>query len=258
MSSSANILSREETDRLRLAANRHFKNNGRAVLGGGVKQANAAVEVPEMSWLYYHPAILRSFRQALGTDAIMFTNHSDVQKNVLNGWHKDERYRRPAIRADWLLLALCLRHGRLSGLQSRGVSRGSWTATIVACGCARARTGSRVTTLDEPSTPRRAVETSSSSTYASRTRGNSRPTSSGQIVRLAGHLPQQQLIDGPSRAPGPCTGRCCGASGNRELPSLRTGETTTTVQFARSNMQRQLADTPAPAPCCLWQSGASS
>jgi hypothetical protein len=85
-----NVLTPEETNRLRQAGQRHFKRHGRPVLGGGMKQSNAVVEIPEMSWLFYHPAILRSFRQALGTDAIMFTNHSDLQKDVLNGWHKDD------------------------------------------------------------------------------------------------------------------------------------------------------------------------
>ena len=30
------------------------------------------------------------FRQALGTDKIMFTSHADMQRNRLTGWHKDD------------------------------------------------------------------------------------------------------------------------------------------------------------------------
>jgi hypothetical protein len=59
-------------------------------LGGGQKQANAAVEVPAIQWLYFHPNVLSCFRQALGTDSIMFTSHADVQKDILGGWHKDD------------------------------------------------------------------------------------------------------------------------------------------------------------------------
>jgi ribosomal protein L16/L10AE len=86
-----NVLTAKEIDAARDAANRYFATHGgREVVGGGLKQANAAVEVPEVRWLYHHPAILRCFRQALGQDEIMFTQHSDVQKDILNGWHKDD------------------------------------------------------------------------------------------------------------------------------------------------------------------------
>ena len=85
-----NVLTNEEIDRLRQASREFFKSHGRAELGGGSKQANAAVEVPAIEWLFYHPRILQCFREALDTNTIMFTSHADVQKDRLGGWHKDD------------------------------------------------------------------------------------------------------------------------------------------------------------------------
>jgi phytanoyl-CoA dioxygenase PhyH len=84
------VLNDAEIQRLRVACREHFKSKGRPVDGGGKKQANAAAEVPAIEWLFAHPRILACFRDALGTDTIMFTSHSDIQKDVLTGWHKDD------------------------------------------------------------------------------------------------------------------------------------------------------------------------
>jgi hypothetical protein len=84
------VLSVDEVGALRAAANRHFRTSGRRLPNGGVKQANATVEIPAINWLFHHPRVLECFRSALGSDSIMFTGHADVQKDVPGGWHKDD------------------------------------------------------------------------------------------------------------------------------------------------------------------------
>jgi hypothetical protein len=84
------VFSNEELGGLRRAAEEHFKRAGRRLPGGGLKQANAAVEIPAIEWLFHHPRVLHCFREALGTDSIMFTSHADLQKDVPGGWHKDD------------------------------------------------------------------------------------------------------------------------------------------------------------------------
>ncbi len=84
------VLTKDEIQSLRASSQRYFKRAGRRFPGGGKKVANAAVEVPEVNWLFLHDKVLDCFRRALGTDSIMFTSHADVQKDILGGWHKDD------------------------------------------------------------------------------------------------------------------------------------------------------------------------
>ncbi len=44
----------------------------------GLTQPNAAVEVPDINWLFYHPKILAVMRKLLGQEEIMFTSHCDL------------------------------------------------------------------------------------------------------------------------------------------------------------------------------------
>ncbi len=86
-----NVFSDAEIKTLRKAAAQHFRSGGgRSVESGGLKQVNAAVEVPSIGWLFSHPGLLACERKALGSDSIMYTNHASLQKNVFGGWHKDD------------------------------------------------------------------------------------------------------------------------------------------------------------------------
>ncbi len=83
------LLTEAEINRLRAIAEHHFERGGISV-SSGVMQPNAAVEVPELGWVFYHEKILNAFRKALGQQDIMFTSHCDVHSHVMVDWHKDD------------------------------------------------------------------------------------------------------------------------------------------------------------------------
>jgi hypothetical protein len=85
------VLSPEEISRLRTAVREHFKATGRPDIHGGWRQANIAVEIPSIGWVFHHPKILSCVRDAFGTDQIMFTSDSTAYKDVLINWHKDDK-----------------------------------------------------------------------------------------------------------------------------------------------------------------------
>lgn len=84
-----NVLSTREIFELRKIVSNHFATKGIAN-NSGLTQPNAAVKVPEISWLFYHPKILSLMGELVGRDKIMFTSHCDVHSSILTGWHKDD------------------------------------------------------------------------------------------------------------------------------------------------------------------------
>ena len=83
------VLTPEEVGRIRSESNRVLDDRGLALAGGTVLP-NAAVEAPELAWLFGHDALVRLARRALSTDDIMFTYEADLHRNYLAGaWHKD-------------------------------------------------------------------------------------------------------------------------------------------------------------------------
>ena len=84
-----NIFSHKEISKLRRIVKNHFSNKGVAA-NSGLTQPNAAVEIPEISWLYHHPKILILIGELLGQEKIMFTSHCDVHSGTLSSWHKDD------------------------------------------------------------------------------------------------------------------------------------------------------------------------
>lgn len=83
-----NILSKNEILQLREIVKEHFKTKG-VPCANGLTQPNAAIEVPELEWLFYHPKIIAIMRQLLGEE-IIFTSHCDVHSRTMSGWHKDD------------------------------------------------------------------------------------------------------------------------------------------------------------------------
>jgi hypothetical protein len=84
-----NVLTKEEIKKLRKMVKNHFLTLGVST-ALGLTQPNAAVEVPDLNWLFYHPKILAIMRQLLGQEKIMFTSHCDLHCRTLSAWHKDD------------------------------------------------------------------------------------------------------------------------------------------------------------------------
>ncbi len=83
------VLAQNEVKKLREIVNNHFSCKG-VPANSRLTQPNAAVEIPEISWLFYHPKILTIMSELLGQEKTMFTSHCDVHGGTLSGWHKDD------------------------------------------------------------------------------------------------------------------------------------------------------------------------
>lgn len=85
--------SKEEIGTLKRQIVRHLSKNG-IYYGAGKLQPNAAIELPEISWVLYHERLLEAIRCVLRTETLMFGRQCGISKNMLNGWHKDAAYRK--------------------------------------------------------------------------------------------------------------------------------------------------------------------
>lgn len=57
---------------------------------GGTVLPNAAVEAPELAWLFGHPAVLARVKEATAVDHLVFTLEADLHRNYpASNWHKD-------------------------------------------------------------------------------------------------------------------------------------------------------------------------
>ena len=83
-----NVLSQTEIAELQAILRRHLPERGQRFMLGKA-QLNAAEKVPELSFIFAHPGILKVFKQVLGEDGVVFTGHCDIHMNLLSGWHKD-------------------------------------------------------------------------------------------------------------------------------------------------------------------------
>ena len=83
-----NVLSEDEIGKLREILVRHLTKHGMR-FSLGKTQPNAAGKVPELSFVFAHPRILRVAKQVLGETGVVFTGHCDIHMNMLSGWHKD-------------------------------------------------------------------------------------------------------------------------------------------------------------------------
>lgn len=84
-----NVLAKNEVIKLREIVKNHFSCKSIPSLSG-LAQPNAAVEVPDISWLFYNPKILAVMRHLLRQEEIMFTSHCDIHSRRLSEWHKDD------------------------------------------------------------------------------------------------------------------------------------------------------------------------
>ncbi len=83
------LLTAAEVARMKRTITDHFKTRG-SVYRYGLAQPNAAVEVPELNWVYTHPKVIDVYRQLFGRNDFAFTGHSDIHQNMGFGWHKDD------------------------------------------------------------------------------------------------------------------------------------------------------------------------
>jgi hypothetical protein len=84
-----NVLSETETKQLRQTLKEHFWEKGDSA-NYGLVQANAAIEIPSLDWVFYHPHVLNAVRMALGCRQVVFTSHCDAHVGTLARWHKDD------------------------------------------------------------------------------------------------------------------------------------------------------------------------
>ena len=86
------VLDADEVARLRLSLSEHFSRRGTS-FNLGWTQPNAAIECPEISWVFSHPAVLRTYREAYdsadGSPGLLFTGHCDIHQDSFSAWHKD-------------------------------------------------------------------------------------------------------------------------------------------------------------------------
>jgi hypothetical protein len=86
---------RETCDRF-FATRPHMRSN----LGRNLP--NAVQYVPDIHWLYSHPRVIAAFREALGSDDVVFTRHCDIAQNRLSAWHKDTGHNPPYFSGDFI------------------------------------------------------------------------------------------------------------------------------------------------------------
>lgn len=82
------LFSREEIQRLRAAVLGYFDGRG-VIFQLGKTQPNAAIECPDISWLFPDPRVVSTFQQAYGAKDVLFTGHCDIHQNAFSAWHKD-------------------------------------------------------------------------------------------------------------------------------------------------------------------------
>lgn len=90
------LLSGEEIARLRAPLERHFETGG-TWERLGLYQGGLPCAVPELGWLFHHPAIVDRFRELLATDDIVFSGNAHANLNLISKWHRDTQEARGGV-----------------------------------------------------------------------------------------------------------------------------------------------------------------
>jgi len=93
------LLSPDEVKLLKNSLTSHFAREW-AWESLGKHQPNAAIKIPEISWLFTHTPILSVFRELYGQETLVFTGNCDAHVNMLNSWHKDVSLELGALRGE--------------------------------------------------------------------------------------------------------------------------------------------------------------
>lgn len=82
------LFSAEEIQRLRSGVSGFFDRGG-VIFQLGKTQPNAAIECPDIGWLFSDPKVVGVFQQLYGARNILFTGHCDIHQDAFSQWHKD-------------------------------------------------------------------------------------------------------------------------------------------------------------------------
>lgn len=82
------VFSAVEIERMRSIVTSHLTTSG-SRFSLGKTQPNAAIVVPELSWIFAHARVVSLFQALIGAPAPVFTGHCDIHMNMLSGWHRD-------------------------------------------------------------------------------------------------------------------------------------------------------------------------
>lgn len=83
------FLNGDEIARLRQIVGGFFDSGRGVVFNLGKTQPNAAIEVPELAWLFADPRVTGFFKGVLGERGAMFTGHCDIHNSMVSNWHRD-------------------------------------------------------------------------------------------------------------------------------------------------------------------------
>lgn len=83
------LLPEDVISRLRSIVDGFFASGRGVVFNLGRAQPNAAVECPDLSFLFSDPRVTDSFRRLLGTSQIKFTGQCDIHSNIISTFHRD-------------------------------------------------------------------------------------------------------------------------------------------------------------------------
>lgn len=83
------FFSADEIARQRRIVEDFFASGRGVVFNLGKTQPNAAIECPELSWLFAEPRVTTLFKQLFGNRGAMFTGHCDMHSSIVSSWHRD-------------------------------------------------------------------------------------------------------------------------------------------------------------------------
>ena len=75
--------------RLRQIVGGFFDSGRGAVFNLGKTQPNAAIEVPELAWLFADSRVTGFFQGVFGERGAFFTGHCDIHNSMVSNWHRD-------------------------------------------------------------------------------------------------------------------------------------------------------------------------
>lgn len=83
------LLGEDEIARLREIVGGFFGSGRGVVFNLGKTQPNAAIEVPELGFLFADPKIAGFYKELYGADGTLFTGHCDIHDSIVSNWHRD-------------------------------------------------------------------------------------------------------------------------------------------------------------------------